>query len=114
MQFFLIIFFPVSFRNERQNTNVHFILKNCQNVIKTLTSIIFALTFVNTSLVHEGKRFTRVHACVRACVCVCVCVYVCLRSCVRACVLTICDINTMLLMMVCFALGKYSTDFIAI
>ena len=39
-----------------------------------------------------------------------------MRACihVRACVLTICDINTMLLMMVCFALGKYSTDFIAI
>ena len=107
--FFFFIFFPVSFRNERQNTNVHFILKNCQNVIKTLTSIIFALTFVNTSLVHEGNRFARacVRACMRACVCVCVCVYVCLHSCVRACVLTICDINTMLLVMVvCFALGE--------
>ena len=48
---------------------------------------------------------SRARACVRACVCVCV--YVCLHSCVRACVLTICDINTMLLVMVvCFALGE--------
>ena len=42
-------------------------------------------------------------ACVSVCVCVCECV--CVRACVRAYVLTICDINTKLLVMVCFALG---------